>query len=127
MTTEALMAKWHARAIEYHKLMVRVDGAALCEEIIADLRQADVETMNDLLTQSEAVQESGYTMQQLRRLAKEGKLLSSGRGRGWRVARRDLPRRPSLVAPPPTKPHLLGAKAEQVVRESAGASNGTPR
>ena len=127
MTADELIAKWHARAVEYRKLAVRVDGAALCEEVIVDFRQADVDPAGELLTQAQAAEESGYTQQQLRRLAKLGKIRAAGGGRGWRIARRDLPRKPSAVARGLTKPHLLGAKAEQVVRESAGASNGTPR
>ena len=80
-----------------------------------------------MLTIKQAVVESGYSATQLRRLSRNGKLVTLGQGTEWRIDERNLPRKPSAVAPRLGTLHVVGAKAEQVVRESVGATNGTPR
>ena len=127
MTSAELLAKWRCRAEVFRSCAARVDGATTCDEFVADLLGLDVESLDELLTMDRAVTESGYSAAQLRRLGREGKLIAIGHGSAWRISRRNLPRKPCAVAPRTGKLHVEGAKAEQVVRESVGASNGTPR
>ncbi len=103
------------------------DAAALCDRFVADLHALEIESAGELLTMEQAEVASGYSREQLQRLAREGKLRATGKGSQWRVARRDLPRKASVVAQRGDASHVPGAKAEQVVRDSVGASNGIPQ
>jgi hypothetical protein len=123
----ALLAKWRATADALRAIDAHVSGGALCEQFIADLNAVEADSPDESLTLAEAAAESGYSPAHLRRLASRGVIQASGRGRHWRIARRSLPVKPSRVAAPATRVQVLGAKAEQVVRASAGVSHGTPR
>lgn len=122
-----LLAKWRATADALRAVEAHVSGSALCEQFIEDLNDFEVESPHESLTLAQAAAASGYSPAHLRRLARDGIIPASGRGRAWRIARRGLPVKPSAVAPIVPPLQLLGAKAEQVVRDSAGVSNGTPR
>lgn len=126
MSRAELIAKWRATADVLRAVEAHVSGGALCEQFIADLDAVEVESPDRSLTLAEAAAESGYSAAHLRRLARQGIILASGRGRAWRIVRRSLPVKPSQVAAPAARVHLLGAKAEQVVRASAGASRESP-
>lgn len=121
-----LLAKWRATADALRAVDAQVTGSALCEQFIADLNAIEVESPDESLTLAQAVTESGYSPAHLRRLSREGIIQASGRGSAWRILRRSLPVKPSQVAAPVARVHLLGAKAEQVVRASAGVSRETP-
>jgi hypothetical protein len=121
-----LLAKWRATADALRAVEAHVSGSALCEQFLADLNGMDVESPDESLTLAQAVVESGYSPAHLRRLTREGVIQASGRGRAWRIARRSLPVKPGQVAASVARVHLLGAKAEQVVRASAGVSRESP-
>lgn len=125
MRRDELIAKWQARGDEHRATSARVDAAAMCAQFVADLESAMMDAPDELLTPEQAAEESGYSRPQLRRLANAGKLRITGHGREWRVARRDLPRKPRAVASTPARLHVLGTKTEQVVRASAGVDQGS--
>lgn len=127
MQPRELIAKWSARRDAYELGGARVDGAPLCDEMVRDIQQLDASVDDELLSIADAALRSGFTATHLRRLISSGKLMAHGSGRARVVRLGDLPRKPSAVAPIAPPLHLLGAKAEQVVRDSAGVSNGTPR
>lgn len=127
MLPRELIAKWSARRDAYQLGGARVDGAPLCDEMVRDIQQLDVRLDDELLSISEAAQRSGFTMTHLRRLIQNGKLSAQGTGRDRVVRSCDLPRKPSAVAPIAPPLQLLGAKAEQVVRASAGVSRESPQ
>ncbi len=126
MQPRELIAKWSARRDDYKVGGARVDGAALCDEMLCDLQKLDVNVDDELLSISEAAQRSGFTATHLRRLIQHGRLSVKGKGRDRVVRLGDLPRKPSAIAPKTPPLQLLGAKAEQVVRASAGVSSESP-
>lgn len=126
MQPRELIAKWSARRDAYQLGGARVDGAPLCDEMVRDIEQLDGAVEDEMLSISEAALRSGFTATHLRRLIKSGKLTAHGSGRDRVVRRGDLPRKPNAVAPIVPPLQLLGAKAEQVVRASAGVSRESP-
>ena len=117
-----LIRAWRARGEAFKQCAARVDAGALCDAFVADVESLDEGGPEELLTMAGAVAASGYTAQQLRRLVAHGKLRSHGTGRTRLFARGDLPKKPGVVAPVAVRPHLVGATAEQVVRDRVGAT-----
>jgi hypothetical protein len=78
-----------------------VDGAELCEALLADLDASVAQTSEEPLTLREAAAESGYSVDHLGRLIREGKLPNVGRAHAPKIRRRDLPRKtPRQLASP---------------------------
>jgi hypothetical protein len=124
---ERLLAKWRDRAEEFRRVVARVDAAALCDAFVHDLDALDVRVDREPLTLAQASEISGYSAAQLRRLARHGKLMASGHGKSWRIARSDLPIKATAVAPRRESLHVHRAKAEQGVRKRVDVNQTTPR
>ena len=86
-----LRTKWRARRDEFARFRAAVDGATLCGELLADLDNALLEHDDEVLTLRAAAAVSGYTVDHLARLIRQGKLPNAGRKRAPRVRRRDVP------------------------------------
>jgi hypothetical protein len=68
-----------------------VDGAQLCDELLAELESAVRSRDDELLTLPAAASVSGYTVDHLARLIRQGKLPNAGRKHAPRICRRDVP------------------------------------
>lgn len=76
-----------------------VDGAALCDALLADLDTCVAASFDEALSLRAAAAESGYSIDHLSRLIREGKLSNVGRTHAPRIRRGDLPRKTArLVA-----------------------------
>lgn len=122
MGRDDLVVKWERKAAEFQALAANVDAAAMCQLFVADLQALAAESRDDWILIGQAPAFSGYSKQHIRRLIQSGQLPAEGEGRARRVLLRALPRKPAAVATPNAELHLLGATAEQAVRESVGAS-----
>lgn len=89
-----IVDRWTTRRDELQKLRAAVDGAAICEEVLADLQALQRSGGETMLTLSEASAVSGYSIDHLARLLREGKLPNTGRKGAPRIRVTDLPRRP---------------------------------
>lgn len=86
-------AAWQRRRDEYALAAALVDGAKLCDLVIADIERAiDVADAREL-TLTDAAAESGYSVNHLRRLVRAGSLANVGSPRRPRVRSVDLPRK----------------------------------
>lgn len=94
-----IIAAWEARLATFHELHAQVDGEALCQLALADLRRVHAERENEALSLQEAAAESGYHEDSLTRLVREGKLANVGSKHRPRFRRADLPRRASHNTP----------------------------
>jgi hypothetical protein len=90
-----LVDRWTNRRDELQKLHAAVDGAAICEEVLADLDALQRLAGETMLKLSDAAAVSGYSRDHLARLLREGKLPNTGRKGAPRIRITDLPRRPS--------------------------------
>jgi hypothetical protein len=88
-----LRAKWCTRRDEFARFRASVDGATLCDELLADLDNVLLERNDEALTLRAAAALSGYTVDHLARLIRQGKLPNAGRRHAPRVSRSDLPRK----------------------------------
>jgi hypothetical protein len=91
---QGFLARWRERREDYHRLRASVDAAALIDEFLTDVDQVWRRHDDERLTLNEASAESGYSVDHLGRLLRDGKLTNVGRPRAPRVRRGDLPRRP---------------------------------
>ena len=93
-----LTAKWAARRDEWKALGVAVNGAALADQVIADLREIQASDA-DIVTLAEAHALGGYSVDHLQRLVSNGKIENMGRRGSPRIRRSDVPIRPGHTLP----------------------------
>lgn len=122
MRRDDLVAKWEHKGAEFDALAASVDAAAMCQLFLADLHALDADSDDDWISIPQAAAFSGYSKQHIRRLIQSGQLAAVGEGKARRVRLGTLPRKPIAVATANPELHLLGATAEQAVRESVGTS-----
>lgn len=89
-----LFDRWTKRRDELRQLGAIVDGAAICEEVLADLGALQQTERDTVLTLTAAARISGYSADHLGRLIRDGKILNVGRRGPPRIRLTDLPRRP---------------------------------
>ena len=97
MTPDAFVRKWTSRRDDFQALGVLVDGARICNEVLADFGKVRETESNAALTLREAAARSGYSTGHLGRLVRRGKIRNAGEPRAPRIRIADLPTRPSAV------------------------------
>ena len=90
-TLAALRERWLTRRNDLRRLHALVDGAVLCDELLTELDGLAHDTANELLSLKRAALESGYSVDHLGRLVREGRLRNAGRPNSPRICRGDLP------------------------------------
>lgn len=88
---DELRARWRARREEFARFRATIDGATLCGELLTELESALQAHDDEVLTLRDASVVSGYTVDHLARLIRQGKLANAGRKRAPLVRRRDIP------------------------------------
>ncbi len=128
-TLAAFRARWLARRDELRRLHALVDGALLCDELLAELDRLKDDTAHEPLTLQRAAVESGYSPDHLGRLLREGKLANAGRPNAPRIRRGDLPAKARrAVASGSVRAYDPAADARSLVsRLRHGGDNGTTR
>jgi hypothetical protein len=123
MTPAELRAKWQHRRDEWRRLGVSVNGAAMADEVLADVEQLEHESPNDPLTLAEAARVSGYSTDHLRHLIADGQLANAGKKHAPRVRRGDLPRK--AATPTTTRGGAYDADGDALtlVRRAAGENH----
>jgi hypothetical protein len=97
VTPAEVRGKWLARREEWARLGVRVDGAKLVDEIIADLDQLEREAQLASVTLKDAHLIGGYSIDHLQRLVAGGELENVGRKHRPRLRRSDVPTKPGYL------------------------------
>jgi hypothetical protein len=100
MTRDEFVVRWRTRLAEWARVGALVDGAKLCEEVLADFEAVTRAEDDAELSLSEAAAESGYSGDHLRRLHRLGRLPAYRKGRNLFFRSGDLPKKP-------TAPRLL--------------------
>lgn len=109
-----ILKRWRLRRDEFKKLQASVDGARICDEVLADLEAIAKSGLDDLLSITQAAHESGYSTRQLSRDVRAGRIQNFGRGGAPKLRRGDLPRKPGHLSPRP-QPAIVGT-ATQIAR-----------
>lgn len=94
MSIADLVARWTARRDEFGRLRVHVDGVAIADEVLADLRALDQAATVEPVTLREAARIGGYSIDHLQRMVAAGQLENVGRKHRPRVRRSDVPMKP---------------------------------
>ena len=125
MTRHDFVTRWRARRDELARLGAQVDGAKLCDEVLADVDALLTSEDEALLGLQDAATRSGYSSDHLRRLHRLGKLPARRDGRRLFFRAGDLPKKPSVVDARPVRAYDPIADARRVAtRTSSGGSNG---
>jgi len=103
---------------------VTVNGAGLCTEILADFREVMAETAQALLALPEAAARSGYSMEHLGRLVRQGRIPNAGRKGAPRIRAADLPRKPPPLVRSGPRAYDPDADARTLLGRQRGGSNG---
>src|SRR5688572_23117786 len=96
MTPTEIIDRWTARRDELRRLNASVDGAALCDELLADLKSVAADPAQKPVTVRQAAQLSGYSEDHIGRLVRDGKLQNVGRKHAPRVLPSELPKRAKI-------------------------------
>ena len=125
MTREGFVTRWRGRRDELARLGAHVDGAKLCDEVLADVDALLTSEDEALLGLQDAAARSGYSSDHLRRLHRLGKLPARRDGRRLFFRAGDLPKKPTVVDARPVRAYDPIADARRVAtRTSSGGSNG---
>ncbi len=94
-----LVQKWSRDRDILAQFGCQVDGAKLLDALLLDLAKVDRSGRSEILTLPEAARETGYTVDHIGRLVREGRLTNAGRHHAPRVIRGELPtnRRPGIA------------------------------
>mgnify|MGYP001461379233 CR=1 FL=1 len=112
-SVEALVHAWRDRIAELRRYGAEPQAKALesaADELAAALRNA----AGEVLTLAQAATVSGYSRDQLRRLARKGKLRNLGRPYAPSFARADLPTKPGTLQTVPAQPIVAGVRGRIV-------------
>jgi hypothetical protein len=125
VTRHDFVTRWRARRDELARLGAQVDGAKLCDEVLADVDALLNSEDEALLGLQEAATRSGYSSDHLRRLHRLGQLPARRDGRRLFFRAGDLPKKPNVVDARPVRAYDPIADARRVAtRTSSGGSNG---
>jgi hypothetical protein len=115
---DEILARWESRLTEWAELHVQVDGKAIAEQVIADLRAVGDAYDLASLSLTAAAQESGYSAGHLGREVKAGRIPNAGRENAPRILRRDLPRKPGNLRQVPAENMLDRKRIARAVANS---------
>ncbi len=125
MTREDFVTRWRVRREELARLGAQVDGAKLCDEVLADVEALLTGEDESLLSLQEAAARSGYSSDHLRRLHRSGKLPARRDGRRLFFRAGDLPKKPTVVDAVAIRAYDPVADARRVAtRTSRGGTDG---
>jgi hypothetical protein len=114
MTREHFTTRWRERRDERARLGAQVDGAKLCDEVLADFDAVITAEDEALIGLQDAASRSGYSSDHLRRLHRKGTLPARRDGRRLFFRAGDLPKKPTVVDAQPLRAYDPRADARRV-------------
>lgn len=93
----AIFERWRARKAEWSALHVHVDGAALADEVLRDLKALSIGDRDDALSLTDASALGGYSTRQLSRLINAGTIPNAGTPTAPKITRSLVPVKPKVV------------------------------
>lgn len=124
MTPTEFLAKWTTEAEAMQRRGVMVNGAGLLAEVLADFKAVHASQAQAVLSLPEAASRSGYSVEHLGRLVREGRLPNAGRRGAPRIRAADLPRKPPALVPAGPQAYDPGADARTLLDRQRGGRNG---
>ena len=125
MNRDDFVTRWRARRDELARLGAHVEGAKLCDEVLADFEAVTTAEDEALLGLQDAAARSGYSTDYLRRLHRLGRLPARRDGRRLFFRAGDLPKKATLVDAQLLRAYDPIADARRVAtRTSPGGTDG---
>jgi hypothetical protein len=97
MTPDNLVSRWTQQLEAFARVNAMVDGAKLVNDFLLDFRSLELAKEERILTLKAAAEESGYSVEHLARLIRQGRVANAGRRNAPRIRAADLPVRRSLA------------------------------
>src|SRR6266516_7736419 len=114
MNRENFVRRWRERRDDLARLGAHVEGAKLCNEVLADFESVTTAEDDAHLSLGDAGARSGYSTDHLRRLHRLGKLPARRDGRRLFFRAGDLPKKPNVVDVRPLRAYDPHADARRV-------------
>lgn len=124
VTPAEFVTKWTTEAEAMHRRGVMVNGAAVLAEVLADFKATQASAAETRLCLSEAASRSGYSVEHLGRLIRQGRLPNAGRWGAPRIRAADLPRKPPALVQRGPRSYDPGADARTLLDRQRGGSDG---
>ncbi len=124
MTPTEFVAKWTAESEAMKRRGVMVSGAGLCDELLADFESVMTGQAETVLSLAEAANRSGYSVEHLARLVREGRIPNAGHKGSPRIRAADLPRKPCALVPTSVRTYDPDADARTLLGRQRGGNNG---
>ena len=124
MTPAEFLAKWATEADAMQRRGVMVNGAGLLSEVLADFKALMSGQSEAVMSLPEAAARSGYSVEHLGRLVRQGRVPNAGRKGAPRVKAADLPRKPASLVPAGPRSYDPVADARSLLGRPLGGSNG---
>lgn len=124
VTPAEFVTKWATEAEAMHRRGVMVNGAAVLAEVLTDFKAVQASAAEARLFLSEAASRSGYSVEHLGRLIRQGRLPNAGRWGAPRIRAADLPRKPPALVQGGPRAYDPGAGARTLLGRQRGGSNG---
>ena len=124
VTPAEFVTKWTTEAEAMQRRGVMVNGAAVLAEVLADFKAVQASSAEAHLCLSEAASRSGYSVEHLGRLIRQGRLPNAGRWGAPRIRAADLPRKPPGLVQGGPRAYDPGADARTLLGRQRGGSNG---
>ncbi len=125
MTLGGIIRKWMERREIFRRSHAWVEGARICDEMLADLGAVASDDQAQLLSLTQAAAMSGYSREHLGRLVRDAKIPNAGTPNAPRIRRCDLPTKPGYLPTRDPALHLLVSSKGQIVRSVANPERGT--
>ena len=120
MTADEFFAKWTQESELFRRRDAHVSGAALCDELLADVRAVLDSDLDSALPLAAAAERSGYSVEHLGRLVRHGDIPNAGRMHAPRIRVRDLPRKARVVATAPSAAYDAATDARNLLSRQRG-------
>lgn len=127
VTREGFLIRWRAHRDELARLGALVDGAKLCDQVLADAAALFRAEEQDTLTLTEAALESGYSAGHLGRLVRNKTIPNAGRPNAPKIRRADLPWKATGLRRTGVTTKLVSATPGQIARAVVTSTPGDPR
>ena len=127
MSPSEFVTKWADEAHAMRNRGALVNGAALLEEVLRDFEAATSDFQAETLSLGNAARESGYSVDYLGRLVREGRIPNAGRPNAPKIKRSDLPRKASSLRRRDPCTHLDATTPGQIARSVVTSDEGDAR
>ena len=127
LTRQGFLSRWRTEGERLRRIGALVEPAKLLDEILGDAEALFDAEDNELLTLTEAADESGYSADHLGRLIRDNVIPNAGRKNAPKIRRADLPRKAAAQLPRTRAgAKFVGATPTQIARAVVANRKGTP-